>query len=126
MTEKNRVVKNYSADLAKKLVTEVNKYLDEAEVRHGADFSKDLLERFICTFIGFEVHKTLTDRPDGKRLTKKEEFDFTSKNFADMKVLCQEAISGAFSIAMTNYSGQSVEYYCQIKAVPPPINKEPC
>lgn len=89
--------------------------------------SKDKDDKIVMAFIakltGHMLYEALTDTPDG--LSKDEMIKITLARFASAKVGVQEAIAAAFTGAMNAYSGTEIEYYCQVKALPPVANKEP-
>lgn len=79
---------------------------------------------FIARFMGTLLYKSLTHKPDTV-LSKEQLVKFTTNNFSEMKTSVQEAIAAAFSGAMHTFTKIPIEYYCQVKPVPPAINKEP-
>jgi hypothetical protein len=87
--------------------------------------SKKLSSMFIRYFVSKMVLDSLTEYKK-KKLDGKEAYDFTKKNFSEMKDELQLEIAKGFEIGFLKYSGKDIEYYCQVKPVPEPINKEVC
>jgi hypothetical protein len=46
--------------------------------------------------------------------------------FAGVKQDIQDAVSVGVQTAVNKYAGLDIEYYCQVKPVPEPINTKPC
>jgi len=110
-----------SDQLALELVTETFKLIDG----QGGVASTQVAVNFLARFAGTLVYRSLKQQAPTTCKTPEEMVQFTGRNFAGMKVCVQEAISAAFSGAMKTYAGQDIEYYCQVKPVPEPLNKEP-
>lgn len=72
---------------------------------------------FIARFIGAYVYQALMQKPE-KACGKEELLKFTKENFKASKQAVQDAVSAAFSGAMSAFSGKDIEYYCQVKVVP--------
>jgi len=68
------------------------------------------------------VYAELNER-DKSLKTKEEMLNFAMKNFAALKVSIQESVAAGFQGAVSTFSGQQVDYYCQVKPIPEPINK---
>jgi GTP cyclohydrolase FolE2 len=76
-----------------------------------------LASNYVARFVSAMVEDTLR-RESGKKMTKAEQYKFTEDNFRNMKSLIQESVAAGVAKAMTEFSGQSMEYYCLIKPVP--------
>lgn len=81
---------------------------------------------FLATYIGSLLYVALTEEPNKSVLKRADREEFTIDNFAYMKTKIQEAVAAAFTSAMRAHAGKEIDYYCQVKAVPPVANKEPC
>lgn len=86
---------------------------------------RELSMTFLASFIGSIVYAVLKEKPV-KSKDMKDALDFTANNFLELKIGMQNAMAAGFQGAMQEYSGKSVEYYCQVKTVPEPVNKQPC
>lgn len=104
---------------------EIYKTVDGIEKDKRGTLHKKLPAAFLNRFIAYTVYKTLQERPSYVR-TNKEAYEFTMKNFNDMKAKIQEAVAIGFETAMSQYSGKTLEYSCTIAMVPEPSNKLPC
>lgn len=80
---------------------------------------------FLSKYTAQIVYETLSEAapPDCTDLNKR--YELTADKFKTVKASVQDAVSAAFSGAMRKFSGKEVDYFCQIKTVPPVANKEP-
>lgn len=126
MAKKNKLltfdVNAEAEDLAQQLVCETFKLLDILEKQSGAG---QLPSKFLACFIGALVFRQLSAKLPSS-MGQEEKYKIACKNFTNVKSAAQDAVAAGFSGAMSSYSGMSVEYYCQVKAVPEAANKEPC
>lgn len=109
--------------MAQALVSETYKLI-EAQARSSQHCQK-LSVMFLARFAGLVLYKTLTEEPSSKSDTKEKQLKEVLARFGSVKLSVQEAVAASFTSAMTTYTGQSVEYYCQVKPVGPALNKEP-
>lgn len=117
------VVKSSADQISQTLVNETFKLIDGQ--------SKDPIKAhkmalmFLARFAGVLLYRSLTEAaPEGCN-TKEKILKFTMANFSATKLSVQEAVAAAFTGAMNTYSGQPIEYFCQVKPVGPVLNKEP-
>lgn len=82
-------------------------------------------KEFLYNFIGNLAMQTLEEGPPKKDPSKKEELDFVLGSFSSLKDQIQSSVGQAFGDAMSDFTGQDVEYYCQIKPIPEPTNRMP-
>lgn len=80
---------------------------------------------FIARFVGVLTHEALRAKPKGK-LNKEEQYKFVEGNFMKVKASLQECVAAGVQGAVSTFSGRKVEYYCVIKPVPEPVNKQLC
>lgn len=66
------------------------------------------------THIIFSALKLIPKDP----CSKEELYKFTENNFVTAKYNIQEMIAGAFSQALTLYSGKKVDYTCKVEPTP--------
>jgi hypothetical protein len=84
-----------------------------------------VLMNFLHSLVGTMVYQALSIPPNPNE-DREEQLKFVENNYKLMKTNIQNAVGEAFKEAMQAYSGKSMDYYCQIKALPDPINKLPC
>jgi len=111
----------WADEFSQMLVDETFKLLD-AQTKNGKAATKEVASIFVARFTGVLLYRTLTDSNDIK--DKNELYLHTSKNFSDLKSKLQDAVAAGFSGAMSKFTKKHVEYYCQVKPVPEPINKK--
>lgn len=111
-------VNQFSKDLVVDVLTKVK---GEGDL----EFQKILLVNFLASFIGALVYKTLRERP-ARIKTNKEMYEYAKSNFNEAKIDVQDAVAAGFQGAMEIYTGHLVEYYCQVKTVPPAKNNQVC
>ncbi len=104
------------------LVTDETIKIMSQHSRNNEDATKFAATMFLSRFIGTLVFRTLTE-PPSLNTTKKGHEDFIMRNVAEMKQAIQNAVSAGFQNAMSQYSGQPIEYYCTIKPVPEPLTE---
>lgn len=75
---------------------------------------EELKYLYLKIFINKVVLDSLNKKP-GRVVSKKELYNITKRNFLGTKLDIQEAIGLGFSEAMKKFSGQYMDYYCQIK-----------
>lgn len=103
------------------LVNENFKLLDsQTKSRGGGKAAKFVAMTFLARFIGIFIYRVLTDKKEG---TKEEACKYAIDNLADAKSKLQDAVAAGFQGAMTTFAGKQIEYYCQVKIVPPVISK---
>lgn len=114
-------LKALSEKLSKELTVETFKFIDgvlkaygEKEVRYAAC---DL----VATFVGSLIYRTLTE-PRTLNVSPLDHEQRVMKNVGELKSQIQEAVAQAFQNSMSAFSGNYVEYYCQIKPAPNPPN----
>lgn len=109
------------------LVTETNKLVD-GKLGDRQLQAEKVYRMLVGGFATIMVYKALTRKPskgEGK-MSKKDQLQFAHNNFKTAKRELEEAMGAAFGSAMQTFSGQPVDYYCQVKIVPPAVNKTPC
>ncbi len=117
--------KSQDPEVFSRLLVDETFRLIEGEGRlHGGAFTRLVIQRFLTIYISTWASKALQAKAK-ETATKSEIFSFTAANFAKAKVRIQEAVSEGFQMAMGDFTGKSVEYYCQVNPVPPVANKEP-
>lgn len=112
---------NYVTEYAARMVQEVMKFFTIAEKNRSKEVSHELSINFIASIIGAKVFLTLkeaaqSDSKIGSALNK----------FAELKIDIQNAVAAGFQGGMQEFSGQNLEYYCQVKLVPGIKNKMEC
>jgi hypothetical protein len=114
----------YREAVAKHLLEKIFKLLLTEEQKYGNVFVLKVVDKLVTGIIGGMLYRELTMTPP--LLEKEEQYEFTKAAFSKYKSGVQEAVALAFQGAMTQWSGKSVEYYCQVKPVPEPTNKYEC
>lgn len=99
-----------------------------SEGKANPELSRNELHlHFIACYLGSLVYTRLLEKPKGKgKRGGVAEYDHALKNFNELKVGTQDAVAKAFQGAMSTFAGQTVDYYCQIKVIPEPVNKLSC
>lgn len=117
----NEWVDNFSTFMA----DEALKMLRAQGHKKGPEVFKALVIHFLARVMTSTIYDVLLERPADK-MSKKELIEYNKKAFSDFKENMQEAVAMSFGTAMEHYSGKKIEYYCQVRPVPEPLNKEPC
>ena len=114
-------------DSVSELIVDATFKLIDGYYKNNPKLNRALLMSFVSKFIRVAVYRSITVKfPEGVK-TPQQQYDFTAKNFAVMKCDLQNAVSDAFTAAMSAFQGKKMkdEYYCQVKIMPPVANKEP-
>lgn len=109
----------FTSDLA----TEVYYALEDQLEMVGDDAYNAMLAQFLSGYVATICYRSLACMPEDL-VDKKEQYEYAKKSFAAMKTRIQDAVSSGVSGGMKTWSGRMVDYYCQIKVVPEPVNKE--
>lgn len=121
---KNKDLDQYRSDLTQNIVTEIFKILDKEKKELGIDFSEEVLLSVLASIISTSIHKVLNSKT--KNLSDKEKELIISKLYLDAKTNIENAIGAGFSTAFSDFVGTEVDFYCEVKAVPEPVNKLLC
>lgn len=114
-------------EMAMHLTNVINQYLENDRVKNHRDkrVSDLVATAFLSTFVFTLVKKELnTAIPEG--LTEEEAEAVVFHDFRALKDDVQNAVSSAFQVAMSEYAGKRVEYYCTIAPIPDPVSKLVC
>lgn len=114
--------KQESEQFTDMMVTESFKLIEGHVGQRGSKVSRSVSTMFIAKLIGRMVYRALTDKQEG---SKDDQYRKAKESFADMKVRLTDCVAAGFQAAMSKFAGRQVEYYCQIRTVPEPVNKEP-
>jgi hypothetical protein len=112
-------LKTLSEELAQTLTIENFRLIDGKLRNYSPKEVRYVAATLVSRFVGALVYRTLTEE-QAINQTKEQHEAFIMKNAADLKNQIQNAVAAAFQNAMSAFSGQPVEYYCQIKVVPEP------
>lgn len=104
------------------MVTQVTKIIESQKTKYGETYAKDLEAGFIAKYIGSLALLSLT-KFSGTRTKSKSEYDLAAASFSELKVTVQEAVAAAFSVAMTEFSGRPVDYFCTLQMIAEGNNK---
>jgi hypothetical protein len=104
-------------ECSKYLTLHIFQFLADERVRSGEEFSEKLAFNFLASFVASLGAGYLN--ADYGDLPSKEMQQAIMDGFLEFKQNLQDAVASGVSGAMTVYSGQSVDYYCQVKLVPP-------
>lgn len=115
----NEWCEKYTTDLA----TEVYHALEDNREFVGEESYKRMLAQFLSGYVAAITYRSLAFRPKDV-VDKEAQFKYAKESFAAMKTMICDAVAAGVSGGMGSWSGKQVEYYCLIKVVPEPVNKE--
>lgn len=111
-------------EFSQHLIEVIFKSLLMEEQDRGVAFSQEVAITFLARYVGGIIYNALEHKPSGfKDLTGKEQFDYTSEQYASLKHQVENAVAAGFQGAMTTYSKMPVDFYCTVKAVEEPNSK---
>lgn len=111
--------------LSKHVTSEVFRIVESQREKIGKNACDITYMSVLASIVGTVVLNTITEQFD-KKVSNTEVEKILHKNYNNLKMAVQDSIATGFTEAMTKYSGKTCEYYCQIKPLPPPVNKQPC
>lgn len=113
---------NWVDQRATAITTHILQLVDKEIKDQPEGTGKALLVNIIACLVGTTMYKTLKERPMGKNNKSKQAEDAAIKSFAQAKHQIQHAVASGVQGAVQTYSGQPLEYYCQINLMPKPIS----
>lgn len=99
------------------------KTIDKESNGLGNDAVMFMSTMFLARFVGGLIYRALNEKKSLNLVGETQE-DFTLRNINNLKNQVQEAVASGFQNAMSAFSGQPLEYYCQIKPVPDMISEK--
>lgn len=119
-------VEEWSLKYSKYLTSEIFRIMDSQLKEKETGVAQGVLINFLASYIGTLVYRSLTDFPEGLQEDKEALYESTMESYGELKQDIQNAIAVGFHEAMSTYANKYVEYYCEVKIVPEPVNKHPC
>jgi hypothetical protein len=114
----NQWIDSFSAFMAE----ETLKILRANSEKRGPEVGRALCIHFLSRVLANTVLDTLNTRKESAK-TEEEQYNYSKKLFLDLKLQVQDAVALSFQTALGHFTGRQVEYYCQIKPIPEPLNK---
>lgn len=115
----------WAEDFSISVSQEIYRTLDGIEKEKQGKLHTKLPLAFLSRFVAITVYKTLTARPAHIK-DNNAAYEYTLKEFNELKVATANAVASGFTAAMQQYSGKEVDYMCLIKLMPEPVNTKPC
>lgn len=120
---KNIIINNWVGEFSNFIAQESLKLV--ISIGKPKNLISELSTKLVHYYIKALIKDSLTAY-EKMNLSRQDEYEFTAKNFADLKYQLQIEVASAFESAAKEFSGKTVDYYCTISPVPDPINKEAC
>lgn len=117
------VLKSYIEEFASMMAVESYKLIKLESKNNKNKVDRDISTKFLKHFIKKIVFDSLTELTN-KNMSSKEAYTVTKASFLDIKVKIQEEVARGFEEAFLHYTGQQIDYYCDVRVIPEPINKE--
>lgn len=121
--------KNLDFDLIDERVQEAVEYVFQTaqhlEDAQGYEHSSVFLSSFLAAVITNLVVVTLDSCPD-ELMDSEERNEFATTNFQHLKQEIENVVGFSFRKGMKIFSGQHIDYYCEISLMPDAVNKNPC
>lgn len=111
------------AVLSRKMVENILDYIGKQEANYGREFGDSLALSFLASYAGALIFSALVIEPDKPILGAIEKAKFQSQNLGVVKHGVEQAVAAGVGGAMTTYINKPVEFYCQIKQMPPVASK---
>lgn len=127
MSEKKYLhIDSYVADFGEELAARTLSLIKASLPQKDDEIKKLAQQKFLKSYVETIILESLGKHVANVELSQKELEKKTEDELLDIKLQIQGSIEAAFESAMSSFTGYSIDYYCQIKPVPEPINKEPC
>lgn len=123
--KKTLTVEEWAEHYTVPIISQVYHALREEEDGLGPACKELFTGMFISGFVAALVFDALTQLKPPKTSALKK-FEMTTRDFNEVKLKIQESVADGFSRAFKEFTGKGVDYYCQVRAIPEPTNKEPC
>lgn len=119
-------LEEWCEDLASKTALNIYELFEDQAAIVGPDNHRHLFSVFLAGIISATVYRSLAICPANLK-SDEERCRYAEDSFTDMKNRIQEAVAAGFTGGMKSWSGESLDYYCQVKVMPEAANKEnPC
>lgn len=122
-------IKNKAADWASDTSDTIVRAFASAVVdkqSRGDDKALDnLMSEILRKLTALSVYETLKEAPV-KAKTQSDRYKRTAHAFSNIRNKIEDSVAAGFQGAMSTYAGKQVGYYCIIRTVPEPVNREPC
>lgn len=115
----NEWCEKFTTDLA----TEVYYALEDQADFVGEAAHMNMLAQFLSGYIAAICYRTLTRMPEAV-VDKEEQYKYAKGKFQDIKSMICNAVSAGVTGGVKTWSGKDVDYYCLLKVVPEPVNRE--
>jgi hypothetical protein len=104
------------------LVKEVQRLVESQRSKYGDSFAQSVEMNFLARYISVLATESLIKFTKTKTKSKSE-YDLVSQSFSNFKATLQEAVAMAFSVAMTDFAGKPVEYFCNLQMIQDPPSR---
>lgn len=125
-TEDQGALESWCEGIATKAALDIYYLFEEQSEDVGVENHRTMMITFLAGFISAVIYRSLAVIP-ADLTNKKAKEAYVEASFADMKGQIMEAVAAGFTGGVKSWSGQTVDYYCQVKVTPEPTNKDtPC
>lgn len=118
-----KLVSGFTDTLAKETLKFLTSY---GPIVKNKPIASKIVTFYIASFVNKVVMEALMRATKLGITDDAKLFALTAKDFAYIKEMIQNGVAEGFKRALSKFNGQIVDYYCIIKPVPDPVNKEPC
>ncbi len=128
MEKKNKIeltVQEWAENFSAPVIANILVLLRAEEKSMGPKCKNELVSTFLAGYVAATMYQSLTTT-EGVKMTKEQRYSTTMTEFSQAKSRLAEAISMGFTMAMKNFSGKSIEYYCDIRPIPERTNVGLC
>ncbi len=109
------------SECSRYLTLHILQFLTDERERSGEEFAERLAFNFLASYIASLGAGFLN--ADYSHSTGKEKERLVMDGFLEFKQSVQDSVAAGMSGCMTAYSGQPIDYYCQLKVVPNPTGR---
>ena len=125
MTKKDKVIKEVM-DSLRTMAEEQIRLLNGAAEKAGPEAGRALALMFMQHYVETLLTNVLVEYANSSTMPNELKYEKTERNYRHMKAAIQNTIGDAFSAALSRFSSQPLDYFCDISLSPEPINKHAC
>lgn len=110
-------VEEWISDTAKEMAKDTMDSVIAISEELTTDAALNVATHYLCFYLSGLLTLALSLESSAAK-TKQQKYEVTTHNFLAMKKEVQEKVAVAFASAISQFTKQPIEYYCEIKPLP--------
>lgn len=116
-------VNKYLENAAAIMADDINKQLMTKGYSFGPEVYREMTMHFLTRVLAMTVMNVMHYDKAPQTEDRKAAMDYTNEVMQEIKAEIAQSVGSAFTHALSRFFGQPIDYYCEIKVVPEPVNK---